>query len=198
MSLTTSLILCNIVVFLAQGMLGSSLIAQFALWPIGSVAIAGLDDPVGFRPWQLVTSAFLHGSTTHLVINMFALYMFGREVEARLGSARYAWMYGASVVTAAITQLLFVTATGGFHPTVGASGGVFGILLAFGYLFPERRVVLLFPPIPMRARTFVILYGAMELLHGILGTQEGVAHFAHLGGMLGAWVVLWRWRRRAA
>ena len=89
-----------------------------------------------------------------------------------------------------------MTATGGVYPTLGASGGVFGVLLAFGVLFPDQMVVLLFPPIPMRAKYFVALYGIVELVQGVLGTQAGVAHFAHLGGMLGAGIVLLTWRRR--
>lgn len=82
------------------------------------------------------------------------------------------------------------------YPTVGASGAIFGILLAFGLLFPRRTIVLLFPPIPMPAILFVILYGIIELLSGIFGTEQGVAHFAHLGGMLGSYLTLRHWRKR--
>jgi membrane associated rhomboid family serine protease len=83
---------------------------------------------------------------------------------------------------------------GNAFPTVGASGGVFGLLLAYGMLFPHQRVMLLFPPIPMKARTLVFVYGAIELLLGITGTQSGIAHFAHLGGMLFGWLLIRNWR----
>jgi len=196
MTVTRFLIAANVIVFALQAFLGDVLVVRYALWPIGDFFSPGFEGPIGFRPWQLVTSAFLHGGVTHLALNMFALYMFGKEIERTLGSTRFAALYGASVLTAGITQLLVVTATGGVYPTLGASGGVFGVLLAFGVLFPDQMVVLLFPPIPMRAKYFVALYGIVELVQGVLGTQAGVAHFAHLGGMLGAGIVLLTWRRR--
>jgi membrane associated rhomboid family serine protease len=189
MTITTFLIVANVLVFLLETSAPADAVAPFALWPISSGA------GFSFRPWQLVTSAFLHASTTHIVLNMLALYMFGRDVERRLGSNRYLVLYAASVLSAALVQLAVVTAAHGTYPTLGASGGVFGILLAFGWLFPDRVIVLMFPPIPMRARMFVVLYGALELFHGVVGTEQGVAHFAHLGGMLGAWLLLLRWLR---
>jgi membrane associated rhomboid family serine protease len=103
-------------------------------------------------------------------------------------------LYFASVIAAAITQLAFAAVSGGVYPTVGASGGVFGLLLAYAIYFPHNRIMLLFPPVPMPARLFVVLYAALELFLGVTGTQEGVAHFAHLGGMVGAWLLLRMWR----
>jgi membrane associated rhomboid family serine protease len=193
----TILIAANAAVFLLQGMADDRLLLDWALWPIGDYAYVEARRIVGFHAWQLLTSAFLHGDLAHLVLNMFPLYMFGRDLERVLGSRRYLALYGAAVLTASLTQLAVVTVSGDVYPTVGASGGVFGVLLAFGMLFPERTVVLLFPPIPLPARTFVILYGLLELVHGVMGTAAGVAHFAHLGGMLGAWLVLLGWRGRA-
>jgi membrane associated rhomboid family serine protease len=186
------LIVANVAVFGLQRMVGDALVVNFALWPMGSYTDSAAGVTVGFQPWQLVTTAFLHGNTTHLLLNMFALYMFGRDVELAMGSRRFAWLYAASVLTASAVQLLVVTASveEGIAPTVGASGGVFGVLLAFGVLFPRRRVMLLFPPIPMPAWVLVLGYGAIELASGVFGTQQGVAHFAHLGGMLGAALVL--------
>lgn len=187
---TLTLIVLNVVAFWYQGVLGDRLIVEYALWPLGPHS--------RFEPWQLVTSSFLHGSPSHLFLNMFALWMFGRDVEAMLGSWRYLQLYFASVLTAAIVQLAVVSfaADPDPYPTIGASGGVFGILLAFGAMFPRRILVLLFPPIPMPAWLFVLLYGLVELASGVTGTQSGVAHFAHLGGMLGAGLVLARWRHR--
>jgi membrane associated rhomboid family serine protease len=192
------LILANVGLFFAQQWLDHALVLHFALWPLGSFPVEGLDARVGFEPWQLITYAFLHGSTAHLALNMFALYMFGRDIELQLGSRRFAWLYGASVLAGGLVQLLVVTATldEGIAPTVGASGGVFGVLLAFGVLFPKRRVMLLIPPIPMPAWVLVTGYAVIELASGVFGMSQGVAHFAHLGGMLGAAVVLLLSRRR--
>ncbi|MFN0242813.1 MAG: rhomboid family intramembrane serine protease [Planctomycetota bacterium] len=197
--ITKALIGANVAVFALQNVLGDVLVAEFALWPFGLYPVSG-GGSVGFQPWQLVTSAFLHASPTHIGLNMLALWMFGRDVEHALGASRYFTLYTAAVVTAALTQLVVVStaSAGAVYPTVGASGGVFGLLLAFGTIFPRRTVMLLFPPIPMPARVFVFVYGAIELVNGVLGTTQGVAHFAHLGGMLGAWVVLARWRARSA
>ena len=195
---TTSLIVANVAMFLLYSSTGD-LLLPLALWPLGASPFAG----VGFAPWQLLTYAFLHGSLLHLGFNMFALYMFGGAIEQVFGSRRYLAYYGVCVVSAALTQLLVAWLTGGFYPTVGASGGVFGLLLAYGIYFPNNRVMLLFPPIPMSARTFVIVYAVLELVMGVAGVQSGVAHFAHLGGMVGGFIMLryWRgsgptWRRR--
>ena len=193
---TRWLLILNVAVFAAQVYLDhdGELIAHFALWPWGkeSSEMPGAH----FQLWQVVTSAFLHGSTAHLFTNMFALWMFGRDVERAVGAWRFFDAYFAAVLTASLAQLAIVSSTPGeAHPTLGASGGVFGILLAYGLLFPRRIVVLLFPPIPMPAIVLVIVYGAFELFQGVIGTGDGVAHFAHLGGMAGAWLVMRSWRR---
>jgi membrane associated rhomboid family serine protease len=197
-SVTYALIALNVAVFLLQGSPGGdALVVRYALWPVGEWSLPDLEGARGgFQSWQLVTYAFLHGSPTHLFLNMFALWMFGRDVEGALGSARYALLYFAAVLTAGCVQLAVASAAGEPYPTVGASGGVFGLLLAFAMLFPRRRVLLLIPPIPMPAWLFVTLYGVVELANGVFGTQAGVAHFAHLGGMLGALAVLLAWRER--
>jgi membrane associated rhomboid family serine protease len=191
------LIIANVLVFLLQLGAADALVGDFALWPPGRHAIPELGRTVGFEPWQLVTSSFLHGGLAHLGLNMFALWMFGRDVERVLGSFRFAQLYFTSVLVAGLTQLVVVSSFSGGqpYPTVGASGGVFGLLLAFGMMFPYRTLVLLFPPIPMPAWVFVTLYGVVELANGVFGTAAGVAHFAHLGGMLGAFLLLQRWRR---
>ncbi len=185
---TTALIAANVAMFLVQ-MVAPAAVTPLALWPLG----LGRAD-ASFGPWQLVTYAFLHGSVTHLAFNMFALYMFGGAIERVFGARRYVAYFIVCVVSAAITQLAFAAATGGFYPTVGASGGVFGLLLAYAIYFPNNRVMLLFPPIPMPARVFVGIYAALELFLGVTGTQGGVAHFAHLGGMIGGFAMLRYWR----
>jgi membrane associated rhomboid family serine protease len=187
---TTALIVANVAIFLVQTV-APQLIVPFALWPL---ATSSMNVGASFEPWQLVTYAFLHGSLLHLAFNMFALYMFGGALERVFGTRRYLTLYFVSVLSAAVTQLVVAMLAGAIYPTIGASGGVFGLLLAYGMYFPHNRVMLLFPPIPMPARTFVVLYAVLELFLGVTGSQEGVAHFAHLGGMIGAWVLLRYWR----
>jgi membrane associated rhomboid family serine protease len=194
---TKALLIANGIAFVLQSLLGSTTFAPFMLWPLGD----GLDPYAavpGFLPWQLVTYAFLHGGFMHLLFNMLALVMFGAPLEYTWGNRRFAAYYFTCVVGAAVCQLLVASWSmsqgGSPYPTVGASGGVFGLLLAYGMLFPHQRVMLLIPPIPMKARTLVIVYGAIELLLGFSGLQPGVAHFAHLGGMLFGWLLIRYWR----
>jgi membrane associated rhomboid family serine protease len=190
-----NIVFANIAVFVLQSLAADQLLTHFALWPLGTHFVLPLGR-VGFEPWQLVSSAFLHGNLPHIALNMFALYSFGTMVERGVGSRRFAVLYGASVLTAALVQLLVVTATieRGAVPTVGASGGVFGVLLVFAYLYPHSRVMLMFPPIPMKAWVLVAGYAVLELASGVFGSASGVAHFAHLGGMVGAVATLLWWR----
>lgn len=182
--ITQALLLINVALFAADLLLGHLLTALFALWPLGSGR---------FMPWQVVSYGFLHGSFGHLFFNMLGLWMFGAELERIWGGKRYLQFYMASVLTAALTQLLVGLFTAG-APTVGASGGLFGLLLAFGMMFPNRTIMPLFPPIPMKAKTFVMVFGGLELLFGVTGTASGIAHFAHLGGMLGGFLMIRYWR----
>jgi rhomboid family protein len=182
--ITKLIILINIGIFILESATGDAAVYPFALWPLGPQ----------FQPWQIVTYAFLHGNLTHILFNMFGLAMFGSDVERRLGPTRYLTYYFVCVIAAASAQLVITGLTGGDYPTVGASGGIFGLLLAFAMFFPERVVVPLFPPIPMPARIFVLLYGGLELVLGVTGSQAGVAHFAHLGGMLGGYLLILMWR----
>ena len=182
---TQALIIANAVVFLLEMTGGANaLIATFALWPLGE----------RFAPWQLVTYAFLHGGLTHVLFNMFGVYVFGSDLERVWGPRRYLAFYMTSVISAAVVQLAFAELTGSVYPTLGASGGVFGLLLAFALYFPHRTVMLIIPPIPMPAWVFATLYGVIELVLGVTGTASGVAHFAHLGGMLGGYLLIRHWR----
>jgi len=180
---TQWLLIANVAVYVLEnsGMIG---VDQFALWPPG-----GFDSP--FEPWQIVTYSFLHGNLAHIFFNMLALYMFGGEIERLFGSRFFALYYFACVVSAAVCHLIVTSALGSPPaPMVGASGGIYGLLLAFGIYFPHRRVLLLFPPIPLPARVFVFGFAALELFLGITQTAAGIAHFAHLGGMLGGWLMI--------
>ena len=190
-----TLIIANFAIFLCQILAGDRVELLFALWPLQPIEGQHL-----FHVWQIVTYAFLHSPTqfSHILFNMLGLWMFGAEVERYGGTRRVLACYFASVVTAALCQL-FIPALLGAEPgeTIGASGGVFGLLLAYAYLFPNRKVIPLFPPIPMPAWLFATLYAGLELVLGITGTQASVAHFAHLGGMIGSALVISRWRRKA-
>jgi membrane associated rhomboid family serine protease len=195
---TKALLLVNIAMFLLQQVFDRPMLEWLALWPI--VPGAGLSSDASlFMPWQLLSYAFLHGDSMHLIFNMLALVMFGAQLEHFWGSRRYLIYFGVCVLGAGLCQLALASASvsqgGPIYPTVGASGGVFGLLLGYGMLFPNQRVMLLFPPIPMKARTLVIVYGMVELLLGFTGLQPGVAHFAHLGGMLFGGLLLLYWRR---
>ena len=192
---TRALLFANIAIYLLQMLLpGNFLIAHFALWPPGPSEYA---DVPGFQIWQLVSYGFLHGGFTHIAFNMLALWMFGGAIENLFGARPFALYYFVCVIGAALAQLAVVHfVTGGFYPTLGASGGVFGLLLAYGMMYPHARIMLLFPPIPMPAWLFVTGYGALELFLGITGTQAGVAHFAHLGGMAFGFVLIQYWRGR--
>ncbi|MFC6839702.1 rhomboid family intramembrane serine protease [Xanthomonas theicola] len=193
---TQALLIGNVVLFLLQMLLGEATFAPFMLWPIGQ--FDAFSPGQNFQIWQLLTYGFLHGGFSHLLFNMLALYMFGGPLEQTWGNKRFLTYYLVCVAGAGLCQLLvgwWTVSNGGEpYPTVGASGGIFGLLLAFGLLFPNQRVMLLFPPIPMKARTFVIVFGALELVMGFTGWQPGVAHFAHLGGMLFGWLLIRYWR----
>jgi membrane associated rhomboid family serine protease len=198
-----NLLILNGLLFLAQQVAAatlsnSSLLASFltlmALYPPGAeggITIFGdISRLVSFWPWQLVTYAFLHGGFGHLLFNMFALWMFGVQIENQWGSNRFAIFYFVCVVGAALTHLLFMTRP---IPTIGASGGVFGVLLAFGMMFPNRPIYLYFL-FPIKAKWLVIGLGALELYSAISGTQAGVANIAHLGGMLFGFLLIQYWR----
>ena len=134
---TRAIIIANVVVFLLQFVAGNLLLSLFALWPVGDTL---------FQPWQLLTYSFLHAGFLHIFFNMFALYMFGTPLEAFWGSRRFAFYYVACVLTAAATELVVQNATEVGGPVLGASGGVFGLLLAFAWYFPKQRLMCCFLP----------------------------------------------------
>ena len=189
-----NLLIANVAVFLVQLMLEGGLLTfggrplsvwfgeSFYLWPLG----AG-----NFMPWQLISYMFLHGSFSHLFFNMIMLWMFGVELENTWGSKKFLIMYFAAGIVAGMANLLIAplfTATG---PTIGASGGVYGVLAAFAMVFPDRYIYFYFF-IPMRAKFLIAGLIVLEVVYSVLGTQEGIAHVAHLGGAVvgGLWVLL--------
>jgi membrane associated rhomboid family serine protease len=172
-------------VFCAQLLFGRWVEGLLALWPIASG---------NFMPWQVLTYAFLHGDFVHLFFNLLGIWMFGSEIERLWGQKRFIQMLLAGAIAAALVQLAINVVLGSRAPMVGASGALFALLLCYGVLFPNRTIMPLFPPIPMKARTFVIVFGTIELLMGVFNTQSGIAHFAHLGGMLFGWLMIRYWR----
>lgn len=200
-----NLIIINALFFMAMG-----LVHPARTWLVDHLGLFNPASPL-FHTWQTVTYMFLHGNFTHLFFNMFALWMFGRTLEHTLGSQRFLTYFMACGVGAALLQmgvgwLEYRHAVAEYGPlaahallripTVGASGAVFGLLLAFGVLYPNAVILLMFPPIPMKAKWFVVVYGVIELFLGVSGKQPGVAHFAHVGGMLWGLLLLWWWKRR--
>ncbi|MTI87957.1 MAG: rhomboid family intramembrane serine protease [Balneolaceae bacterium] len=161
--------------------LGEMVFPYMALFPIGSGY---------FFPWQLVTYMFLHANFGHIIMNLFALWIFGQSIENLWGSKRFFAYYFLTGIGAALIHM-WIGGTGA--PTIGASGAVFGILLAFGMMFPDRYIMLLIPPIPIKSKYFVMIYGAIELVSGIGNPTGGVAHFAHLGGIIVGFILIKVW-----
>ncbi len=197
-AVTKNLLLINLIVWLADVVLqrsGINLTSWLGLYYIGSGK---------FHIWQMITYMFMHGNFSHMFFNMFALFMFAQSLEQQWGSKRFLTYYlitgvGAGLVQELVWWMLYGSLA---YPavTIGASGAVFGILFAFGWLFPDSRLFIFPIPIPIRARIFVIIYAVLELLFGIAGasgwTADHVAHFAHLGGFLFGWLLILIWKRK--
>ena len=196
------LLALNVGIFLIDFLLrASGMTDLFGLWPLaldGSrLARPGYNGP-HFWPWQLITYGFLHGGYLHVLVNMFALWMFGTHIERLWGHVHFLIYYFFCLIGAGLVQLVVVSAQtsagGSVYPTIGASGAVFGLLLAFGMMFPNVKLILLFFPVPIKAKYFVVLYGLLELTLGVTRSNSGIAHFAHLGGMAFGIVLILYWR----
>lgn len=199
------LLIVNVVIFgigYLDPVLGRQMVDWLGLWPMGApetvnVLHSGMVYQVSQPPfylWQVLTYSFLHGGWAHIFFNMYALFLFGSVLERLWGWQRFCCYYFLCVLGAAVTQL--IVTYGGHTPTVGASGGVFGLLLAFGVFFPRTRLQLFFPPVALEARWFVLIYGLIELGLGITRANSGIAHFAHLGGMVFGLPLVWYWKRQ--
>ena len=186
-----NLLIINILVFLAEILLPGRI--SNALLEFGALSFWKGGD---FHIWQPLTYMFLHANFEHIFFNMFALWMFGRTLEYELGQKRFLTYYMVCGIGAALIQYLTALAFGEFPLVlVGASGAVMGLLLAFGVLHPNAVIMLLIPPIPMKAKWFVVIYGVIELFLGWRGVGN-VAHFAHVGGMLWGFLLLQWWKQR--
>ena len=191
------LLIVNSSAYLLLMLAPGPMLEYFALWPLGLPEQMSFE---GFSPrfqiWQLVSYSFLHGGIFHILINMYVLWMFGTRIELVWGSKAFVIYYFVCVIGAGLVQLVvssLAASAGEIYPTVGASGGVFGLLLAFALTFPEERLMLLFPPVILKAKWLALIYAGIELVAGVTGTMEGIAHFAHLGGMLFGFLLLLYW-----
>ena len=207
-----NLIIANFVVFLATMLYDSNMMyANFAMFNVDFRCLGDADMTL-FEPWQPLTYMFMHSSVdfSHIFFNMFSLWMFGRTLELEMGWKRFLIYYIVCGVGAALFQMgvaqidlahIEIGSTAWYAymstPTVGASGAIVGLLLAFGLLHPNALISLIFPPITLKAKWFVIIYGVLELLLGVTGSMSNVAHFAHLGGMFWGWLLLLWWRHQA-
>jgi membrane associated rhomboid family serine protease len=170
-----------------------------------------------FRWWQPVTHLFMHGGFMHIFFNMYAVYIFGTVLERVWGTKKFLIYYfvtglGAALVHTGVEWLQMqywmtaaaegnAAALSSIHalkmtPTVGASGAVFGLLMGYAMLYPDSIMTLVFPPISMKAKWFVLIYAAIELLTGVTGTGAGIAHFAHLGGLIFGFLLIYYWKKK--
>ena len=205
---TRNLIILNIIVFIATLINQEFMTAEFALfYPTSRY----------FHWWQVLTHMFMHGGFWHILFNMYTLWLFGSVVENIIGSKKFllfyfvcglgaaglhlgveflqmqSFMEGAALGNSVALQNIAVIK---LTPTVGASGAIYGVLIGYAMLFPASKMTLLFPPVTLSAKWMVIVFAAIELLTGVTGTVAGVAHFAHLGGMLIGWLMIFYWRKR--
>ena len=202
-----NLIMINVLMYLITVITGNFMYENFALFYFKSPF---------FKPYQLVTHMFMHGGFTHILFNMYTLYIFGCVLERVWGSQKFLFYYFVTGIGAALLHMgvMYLQLRGyiadfnagdmfaqsGIQsilvtPTVGASGAIYGLLLAYGMLFPDNIMQLIFPPVALKAKWFVIIFGALELLLGLSGRGGNVAHFAHLGGMIFGFFLILYWKK---
>ncbi len=202
-----NLIMINVLMYLITVITGNFMYENFALFYFKSPF---------FKPYQLVTHMFMHGGFTHILFNMYTLYIFGCVLERVWGSRKFLFYYfvtgiGAALLHMGVMYLQLQGYIADFNagdmfaqsgiqsilvtPTVGASGAIYGLLLAYGMLFPDNIMQLIFPPVALKAKWFVIIFGALELLLGLSGRGGDVAHFAHLGGMIFGFFLILYWKK---
>lgn len=200
-TVTKNLVAINILMFIATLVNENFMVANFAMFYPASPF---------FKPWQILTHMFMHGGFWHIFFNMYSLLMFGSILERSLGPKKFLIFYfvtglGAVALHTGVEwmQARVFIANGAIDayqrllmtPTLGASGAIYGVLIGFAMLYPQARLILIFPPIPVKAKWLVIIFVAIELVFSINGIQDGVAHFAHLGGMLFGWLLIRWWRK---
>ncbi|TDR45858.1 membrane associated rhomboid family serine protease [Tahibacter aquaticus] len=193
------LVILNAVMFTAQLFLGDKVLLYLALWPPGDHVVASIGTrtfSAGFQPLQLLSYGFLHGDFFHIGINLIGLVLFGPLLERCMGAGHFLFYYCFCLVCAGVAQLLVGLGDAQAAATIGASGAIYGLLAAAASLYPERKLLLIPLPGELEARTLAWLLAGISVLHGVFGTNAGVAHFAHLGGMLGGYLLVQYWRGR--
>lgn len=200
-TVTKNLVAINILMFIATLINENFMVANFAMFYPASPF---------FKPWQILTHMFMHGGFWHIFFNMYSLLMFGSILERSLGPKKFLIFYfvtglGAVALHTGVEwmQARVFIANGAVNayqallmtPTLGASGAIYGVLIGFAMLYPQVQLMLIFPPIPVKAKWLVVIFAVIELFSGINGIQDGVAHFAHLGGMLFGWLLIRWWRK---
>lgn len=195
---TKALLIANLAGFVLQLLLGEANTMAFKLWPLVDGVYSPYGETPSFMPWQLLTSGFMHGDFWHLFFNMFALVMFGSPLEYVWGERRFTIYYFVCLIGAGLCHLVYATwalqAQSTLIAALGASGAIYGLVLAYGMLFPNQKITIFPIPIVMTARTVAILYAVLALYYGVTGSQAGVGHVAHLGGMLFGWLLIRYWR----
>lgn len=187
--ITKNLLVINILAYLATVVLETRDI-ELAIWG----GLHYFQSPY-FEIYQFITYQFLHGSFTHLFFNMFALWMFGCVIERVWGARKFLFYYLICGIGAGLCQELVQYLMGSYSLTIGASGAVYAILLAFGMTFPEERIFIFPLPIPIKAKWFVAIYAAIELYSAVHSVGDGVAHMAHIGGMLFGYLLIRYWQK---
>ncbi|NLX41389.1 MAG: rhomboid family intramembrane serine protease [Bacteroidales bacterium] len=197
-----NLVIINTIMLIATWFIGDTMYEKLALF--------AFESPF-FKPYQLITHMFMHGDFWHLFFNMYTLMIFGTVLERIWGSKKFLLFYFVTGIGAALCHSLVLhlqydafvetgkiaAATAVLRtPTVGASGAIYGVLLGYGMLFPDNRLQLIFPPVAMKAKWFVIIFGAIELITGLTGMGGNIAHFAHLGGMLFGLIMILIWKKQ--
>ena len=205
---TRNIIVINVLVMIMTSLNGNFMYEKFALFYPTSPF---------FHWWQPVTHMFMHGGFWHLFFNMYTLYFFGRVLEERWGAKKFLIFYfvtglGAALVHTGVEWLQMnhwmaqvaegsMAAQAKIHalkmtPTVGASGAIYGVLMGFAMLYPDAILSLIFPPVSMKAKWFVLIFAGIELLTGVTGMGGGIAHFAHLGGLIFGYLLIMYWKKK--
>lgn len=181
-----NIIIINVLVMIMTWLNEPLMTRLFALNPVSFI----------YKPWQLVTYMFMHVGFMHLFFNMYTLFFFGCVLEHVWGTKKFLFYYLVTGVGAALIHIGIQWLTGSFSLTVGASGAIYGLLLGYAMLYPDHEMALVFPPVRMKAKWFVLIFAGIELLMGVFGTQDGVAHFAHLGGLVVGLILILYWKRK--
>ena len=200
-TVTKNLIITNVIMFVATLFGEDFMVGTFAMFFPASPY---------FRWWQILTHMFMHGGFWHIFFNMYTIFIFGTALERTIGSKKFLVYYfitglGAVALHTGVEYLQAMSYasagnTAALHnlyltPTLGASGAIYGVLIGYAMMYPDSVLTLIFPPVSLKAKWFVLIFAGIELLTGVTGTADGVAHFAHLGGMLIGWLLMLYWKK---